>query len=70
MTDGVLLKEVQNDFLLSNYSCIIIDEAHERSVATDVSDRSSLSNRSDSLSTQRSAASGDHVRDNAHRRVH
>jgi ATP-dependent RNA helicase DHX37/DHR1 len=36
MTDGVLLKEVQNDFLLSQYSCIIIDEAHERSVATDV----------------------------------
>ena len=36
MTDGVLLKEVQNDFLLSNYSCIVIDEAHERSVATDV----------------------------------
>ncbi|CAF4271178.1 unnamed protein product, partial [Adineta steineri] len=36
MTDGVLLKEVQNDFLLTNYSCILIDEAHERSVATDV----------------------------------
>ena len=36
MTDGVLLKEVQNDFLLSQYSCIVIDEAHERSVATDV----------------------------------
>ena len=36
MTDGVLLKEVQNDFLLTNYSCILIDQAHERSVATDV----------------------------------
>lgn len=36
MTDGVLLKEIQNDFLLSRYSCILIDEAHERSVATDV----------------------------------
>jgi hypothetical protein len=36
MTDGVLLKEVQNDFLLSKYSCILVDEAHERSVATDV----------------------------------
>ncbi|CAF3861619.1 unnamed protein product [Rotaria sordida] len=36
MTDGVLLKEIQNDFLLTNYSCILIDEAHERSIATDV----------------------------------
>ncbi|XP_045770744.1 probable ATP-dependent RNA helicase kurz [Maniola jurtina] len=36
MTDGVLLKEVQSDFLLSKYSVIIIDEAHERSVYTDI----------------------------------
>nr|XP_039267641.1 LOW QUALITY PROTEIN: probable ATP-dependent RNA helicase DHX37 [Styela clava] len=36
MTDGVLLREVQEDFLLSRYSAIIIDEAHERSVYTDV----------------------------------
>jgi len=36
MTDGVLLKEVQCDFLLSKYSAIIIDEAHERSVYTDI----------------------------------
>lgn len=36
MTDGVLLKEVQNDFELSNYSVIILDEAHERSVYTDI----------------------------------
>jgi len=36
MTDGVLLKEVQNDFLLTKYSAIIIDEAHERSVYTDI----------------------------------
>lgn len=36
MTDGVLLKEIQNDFLLSKYSIIILDEAHERSVYTDV----------------------------------
>lgn len=36
MTDGVLLREVQTDFLLSKYSAIIIDEAHERSVYTDV----------------------------------
>uniref|UniRef100_T1J6J7 RNA helicase n=1 Tax=Strigamia maritima TaxID=126957 RepID=T1J6J7_STRMM len=36
MTDGVLLKEIQKDFLLLNYSVVIIDEAHERSVYTDV----------------------------------
>ncbi|XP_044261323.1 probable ATP-dependent RNA helicase kurz [Tribolium madens] len=36
MTDGVLLKEVQNDFLLSQYSVVILDEAHERSVYTDI----------------------------------
>ncbi|XP_051509399.1 probable ATP-dependent RNA helicase DHX37 [Myxocyprinus asiaticus] len=36
MTDGVLLKEVQKDFLLKKYSVIIIDEAHERSVYTDI----------------------------------
>lgn len=36
MTDGVLLKEIQNDFLLTKYSVIILDEAHERSVYTDV----------------------------------
>ncbi|CAH1802480.1 unnamed protein product [Owenia fusiformis] len=36
MTDGVLLKEVQKDFLLSKYSVIIIDEAHERSIYTDI----------------------------------
>ncbi|XP_025088958.1 probable ATP-dependent RNA helicase DHX37 isoform X1 [Pomacea canaliculata] len=36
MTDGVLLKEVQQDFLLLKYSVIIVDEAHERSVYTDI----------------------------------
>lgn len=36
MTDGVLLKEVQRDFLLTKYKVIIIDEAHERSVYTDI----------------------------------
>ncbi|XP_071448431.1 probable ATP-dependent RNA helicase kurz [Hetaerina americana] len=36
MTDGVLLKEIQKDFLLTRYSVIIIDEAHERSVFSDI----------------------------------
>ncbi|KAF1935861.1 P-loop containing nucleoside triphosphate hydrolase protein [Clathrospora elynae] len=36
MTDGVLLREITQDFLLAKYSAIIIDEAHERSVNTDI----------------------------------
>ncbi|KAH8274869.1 hypothetical protein KR044_001777 [Drosophila immigrans] len=36
MTDGVLLKEIETDFLLSKYSVIVLDEAHERSVYTDI----------------------------------
>jgi ATP-dependent RNA helicase DHX37/DHR1 len=36
MTDGVLLRELANDFLLNGYSVVIVDEAHERSVNTDV----------------------------------
>ncbi|GAB0095658.1 Probable ATP-dependent RNA helicase kurz [Sergentomyia squamirostris] len=36
MTDGVLLKEMERDFELSKYSVIILDEAHERSVYTDI----------------------------------
>ncbi|RWS15917.1 putative ATP-dependent RNA helicase kurz-like protein, partial [Dinothrombium tinctorium] len=36
MTDGVLLREVQKDFLLSSFSVIIIDEAHERSLYSDI----------------------------------
>jgi ATP-dependent RNA helicase DHX37/DHR1 len=36
MTDGVLLREVAQDLLLNNYSAVIVDEAHERSVNTDV----------------------------------
>lgn len=36
MTDGVLLKELQTDCTLSRYSVIIIDEAHERSIYSDV----------------------------------
>jgi len=36
MTDGVLLRELAADFLLTKYSAVVIDEAHERSVNTDV----------------------------------
>lgn len=36
MTDGILLKEIQNDFLLRKYSIIVIDEAHERSLNSDI----------------------------------
>lgn len=35
-TDGILLREAEEDLLLSKYSVIIIDEAHERTVNTDV----------------------------------
>ena len=36
MTDGVLVREVEKDPYLKKYSAIIIDEAHERSVQTDI----------------------------------
>jgi ATP-dependent RNA helicase DHX37/DHR1 len=36
MTDGVLLREVAADIALRKYSAIIIDEAHERSINTDI----------------------------------
>ncbi|MFP4425185.1 MAG: helicase-related protein [Spirochaetaceae bacterium] len=35
MTDGILLQEIKNDYLLSNYSVIMVDEAHERSLNID-----------------------------------
>lgn len=36
MTDGILLREIVQDFALLKYSIVIIDEAHERSVNTDI----------------------------------
>ncbi|KJH48716.1 helicase protein [Dictyocaulus viviparus] len=36
MTDGVLMKEMESDVMLKKYSAILIDEAHERSMYSDV----------------------------------
>ncbi|KAL8670280.1 MAG: hypothetical protein Q9168_005164, partial [Polycauliona sp. 1 TL-2023] len=36
MTDGILIREIANDFALLKYSVIIVDEAHERSTNTDI----------------------------------
>ena len=35
MTDGILLQEIKADYMLSQYSVIMIDEAHERSLNID-----------------------------------
>ena len=36
MTDGILLREIQEDIRLIKYSVIVIDEAHERSINCDL----------------------------------
>jgi HrpA-like RNA helicase len=36
MTDGVLLQEIKADLLLRKYGAVVIDEAHERNLNTDV----------------------------------
>lgn len=36
MTDGMIVRELMSDSLLSKYSIIIVDEAHERTLRTDL----------------------------------
>jgi HrpA-like RNA helicase len=36
MTDGMIMRELMSDPLLSRYSVVIVDEAHERTLRTDL----------------------------------
>ena len=36
MTEGILIREMMADPLLTNYSVIMLDEVHERTINTDI----------------------------------
>ena len=63
MTDGILLRELQEDFLLRKYSAIVVDEAHERSLNTDIllGMLSRIVTLRRSMATQVAGAAGDRV---------
>ena len=66
MTDGILVRECLRDPLLSQYSVVMLDEAHERSIHTDIlfgllkaAVHRRAHNRDERINTQRSVESYD-----------